>query len=520
MTTTQTKADKIKILLDLKPALDGYAGIPQETRLLFRGLRSMDSCEVEGLIQHGARKLRSAVSSKGKRIPVSKRINRLSRVIVSLYEKPYNSMFDTVVDAIDHQFSRSLLRMRALARMPIHPSVFESELFDDFIWRTFFSKTLTPGDKKLVTSARYRVLNTPRKLLHQVGLAGIKYSSNPKYVTLDTRGFDFFLAQTPFPARISRGTQMIVRYHDAFPVLLPHTINDKAFHQASHFYSLQQNVKAGAWFSCVSEATRNDLLKIFPEAEPRSSVIHNIVSGEYFEDDTPKGMVFQIVRNRLGRVEEFQTDLGGIQFDDKRNQSQDFNYLFMVSTLEPRKNHLLLLSAWERLKYTSMPKLKLIIVGSKGWDSAPVLDAFKPWAERGDLFYLNNVPSSELRVLYKHAAATICPSVAEGFDYSGVEAMRCGGIVISSDIPVHREVFRGASEYFNPYSTEDASMVIRRVLSEDGESIRRRLRAEARRVSDKYMPHNILPKWDEFFQMQKKSCGSSRVSFFKRNKKP
>jgi glycosyltransferase involved in cell wall biosynthesis len=519
MSAIQTKADKIKILLDLKPALDGYAGIPQETRLLFRGMRSMDNCEVEGLIQHGSRKLRSAVSPKGKRMPVSKRINRLSRVIVSIYEKPYDNMFDTVVDAVDHYFSRSLLRVRAFTGLPIHPGVFESELFDDFIWSTFFSKTLEPADKKLVTSARYRVLNKPRKLLHQVGLAGIKYSSTPKYVKLDTRGFDFFLAQTPFPARISQGTQMIVRYHDAVPVLLPHTINDKAFHQASHFYSLQQNVKSGAWFSCVSEATRNDLLKIFPEAESRSSVIHNIVSSEYFEDDTPKGLVFQIVRNRLAKVEEFQTDLGGIRFDDKREPSQDFNYLLMVSTLEPRKNHLLLLSAWERLKYTTMPKLKLVIVGNMGWDSTSVLSAFKPWAERGDLFYLNNVPSTELRALYKHAAATICPSVAEGFDYSGVEAMRCGGIVIASDIPVHREIYRSASEYFNPYSTEDAFMVIRRVLSEENGSIRNRLRAEARRVSDNYTSHNILPKWDEFFQTQKKSCRPSRMSFFQTQKK-
>ena len=373
MSITQTKTDKIKILLDLKPTFDGYGGIPQETRLLFRGLCSMDNCEVDGLIQHGSRELKSAVSSKSKKISVSKRINRLSRVIVSIYEKPYQSLFDDVVGAVNHYFFWSLLRARTFFGLPMRAGVFESELFDDFIWSTFFSKTLNPSDKKLVTSARYRVLNAPRKLLHQVGLAGMKYSSNPKYVKLDTSGFDFFLAQTPFPARISRDTQLIVRYHDAFPVLLPHTINDKAFHQASHVHALQQNVKSGAWFSCVSEATRNDLLKIFPEAETRSSVIHNIVSSEYFEDDAPKELVLQIVRNRLARVEEFQTDLGDIRFDDKRHPSPDFTYLLMVSTLEPRKNHLLLLSAWERLKYTSTPNLKLVIVGNTGGIKDPFL---------------------------------------------------------------------------------------------------------------------------------------------------
>lgn len=499
----KNKFARTKILLDLKPALDGYAGIPQEARLLFRGLRTMDGCEIEGLIQHGGKKLRSAVSPKGKTLSVSKRINRLSRVIVSLYEKPYSNILDTLADAADHYFSRSLLRCRALTGVPLTPGVFEPDLFEDFIWRTFFSQTLKSADKKLVTSARYRVLNAPRKLLHQVGLAGVKYSSNPRYVRVDTSGFDFFLAQTPFPASVSPGTQMIVRYHDAVPILLPHTINDKAFHQASHFYSLQHNVKCGAWFSCVSEATRNDLLKIFPEAEYRSSVIHNIVSPEYFDEQTPKGLVFQIICNRLGSADAFQTNLDGIRLDHKRNQSEDFNYLLMVSTLEPRKNHMLLLSAWEHLKYFSMPRLKLVVVGSAGWDSAPILESFKPWAERGDLFYLSNVPSAELRALYKHAAATICPSVAEGFDYSGVEAMRSGGIVISSDIPVHREIYGGASEYFSPYSTEDASMVIRRVLSQDGGAVRERLRTEALQVAERYTSPNILPKWSQLFKMPK-----------------
>jgi hypothetical protein len=31
----------MNVLVDLKPALDGYAGIPQECRLLFKGLSQM-----------------------------------------------------------------------------------------------------------------------------------------------------------------------------------------------------------------------------------------------------------------------------------------------------------------------------------------------------------------------------------------------------------------------------------------------------------------------------------------------
>lgn len=50
----------MKILLELRPAFEGHAGIPQETRLLFRGLMQLAGTEVEGLLQSG-----NLVLSKG-----------------------------------------------------------------------------------------------------------------------------------------------------------------------------------------------------------------------------------------------------------------------------------------------------------------------------------------------------------------------------------------------------------------------------------------------------------------------
>lgn len=492
-TTTDNK--KAKILLDLKPAFDGYAGIPQETRLLFRGLSSLDEYSVEGLIQHGARKLRAGIKPRRK-WKVSKRIDTISKVIVSVYEKPYRNLFEAALDGIDHYAQRGILRLRTMLGQSVTPSLFATAHFEDFIWRTFFSKTLDATDKKLVTSANFRIMSISRNMMHKVGIASLKYSSNASYVKLDTTGFDYFLAQTPFPGRVAKKTQLLVRYHDAVPVLMPHTINDKAFHQASHFQALKSNVRSGAWFVCVSEATRKDLLKIFPEVEPRSAVIHNIVSTEFFNEASPPELVHQIIRNRLSIIDAFasSTKKLNIEFDVPAND--DFQYLLMVSTLEPRKNHLLLLNAWERLKYTTMPKLKLVVVGGVGWDSSSILQAFRPWAERGELFYLNDVHAAELRILYKHAQATVCPSLAEGFDYSGVEAMRSGGIVIASDIPVHREVYGPAAEYFDPYSTEDATVVMQRILSTQGVARREQLRAQAREVGERYLPENILPQWE------------------------
>jgi len=496
---------KIKILLDLKPALDGYAGIPQESRLLFHWLGTLDGYDREGLIQHGGKILRSASPSNKTDISSSRKIYQHSRLVVSLFKSPPKNILETSVQLFRNYTALLQLQLRAITGVPISLSNFDAEHFEDFIWSTLFSKTLHADEKQQISFSRFRILKQSRKLFHRAALEGFKLFLPPRYAPINTSGYDLFLAQTPFPGKISKGTRMVVRYHDSVPILMPHTIKDKAFHLSSHYYALQENIKAGAWFSCVSDATRNDLIKIFPEAETKSNVIHNIVSTDYFDEKSSKGIIIQIIRNRLSSSKEFVTDLTTLELDFTKENDREFTYLLMVSTLEPRKNHLLLVSAWEQLKYTSMPNLKLVVVGNNGWNHEEVIERFQPWAKQGELFHLSNLPVAELRVLYKHAAATICPSLGEGFDYSGVEAMQSGGVVISSDIPVHREVYQQASEYFNPYSAENAAIVIQRVLAEEGAPIRQNLRKNGRQVSALYTPDNILPKWDAFFQSFKKS---------------
>lgn len=96
-------AKKIKVLLEMRPALEGFAGIPQEVRLLFRGLRKIESVDVEGLIQTSHRVLARGTKDEGffwKRLTQAKKINRYSRVVVSMAEKPYRNMLDVALDFI------------------------------------------------------------------------------------------------------------------------------------------------------------------------------------------------------------------------------------------------------------------------------------------------------------------------------------------------------------------------------------------------------------------------------------
>jgi glycosyltransferase involved in cell wall biosynthesis len=483
---------KIDVLLDLKPALDGYAGIPQETRLLFAALRKLDGANVDGLIQHGGRRLRSGLPQGSTQWSESRRIFQLSKFIVSLSDRPYDGVWSAWADKVDRYFALMALQWQTVLGRPISCSVFESNLFADFVWRTFFEKTLNSSEMADIAGAQFRIVRSSRNHFHKVGLRSLGLRSVAKYPLLDTEGFDYFIAQTPFPGRVSAGTQLVVRYHDAVPVLMPHTVSDKAFHQATHFHALRSNIRSGGVFSCISEATRKDLLTIFPEAEPQTLVIHDMVSEEYFQEDVPRSLAPRIIRNRLADSPDLKVDRA-----KAARELPDFPYLLMVSTIEPRKNHLALVSAWEKLKYNNHPDLKLIIVGGVGWDQGPVLRAFKPWIEQRELFWLQNVPSAELRVLYRHAAATVCPSLAEGFDYSGIEAMRCACPVVASDIPVHREIFDGGAAYFNPYSVEEAAAAIAGVISEDSHEMRDKMVGEGLQVAARYLPSRILPKWEQ-----------------------
>lgn len=517
----------MKVLVDLKPALDGYAGIPQECRLLFKGLSQMDGFDVEGLIQHGGRRLRSALPSQHQ-FSQDKQIDLLSKFVVSMYDKPFDNFTEAILYDIQRRFSRGFLRLRATLGLSLTLSRFEADLFEDFVWRTFFSKTLNADCQTQLMQTRHRVLSVPRQMMHKAGLDGLEFSRTPSYAQIDSRGFDAFVTQNPFPGRVAKGTQMVVRYHDAIPILMPHTTRDKAFDQAAHFNALKDNLNQGAWFSCISQATRSDLLTIFPEAEKRSVVIHNIVSEEFYPDTSPPQIIYHIIRNRFARSDSieaseesksnqeskklgkksvsnlFKTRPPSTFLEHQPENLLPLTYLLMVSTIEPRKNHQLLMQAWEMLRYSTHPNLKLIIVGNAGWDYEPVLESFRPWAERGDLFWLINVPTVELRALYTHAAATVCPGLAEGFDYSGVEAMKCGCPVAASDIPVHHEIFGLAATYFNNYSPDDAKKCLAHLLHPESHPLRQQLRNHGWHIAQHYSENDVLPKWAALFNELKK----------------
>lgn len=493
-------AGRIKLLMELRPALEGFAGIPQETRLLFSAFRDFDGVETTGLINHYRQRLSHALK-RGKQFDeenIHKKINALSRHVISHKILARRKILEKILWLYKRDRNFLTLRLATFFGLRQKISDFHPEGFEDFIWSTLFSKTLPASEFEKILSSPFAVLQSPYGDMHRVGMSTGTFLRHPK---IATDNYDIFMSQTPFPGRLPARTQLVVRYHDAIPIYLPHTIPDTRFHQRSHYTALRANQKT-AHFACTSEATRHDLLRLFPRLEKRATVIHDMVSHAYFKESAPHERIAEIIRSRIEPTTEpkFLTSREKINFYRRATDPKSLRYLMMVSTIEPRKNHGKLIGAWEILRSRLDPELKLVIVGKPGWDCGRVLESMKSWQERGELFNLSAVPAADLRVLYSGAEAVVCPSIAEGFDLSGIEAMLCGGAVAASDIAVHREVYADCCEYFNPYSALAAADAIERLIHPDRKDVRRTLAEKGTAFAERYKRENIAPKWREYFE--------------------
>ena len=131
-----------------------------------------------------------------------------------------------------------------------------------------------------------------------------------------------------------------------------------------------------------------------------------------------------------------------------------------VSTLEPRKKILELLSAWERLPDSLRSEFPLALAGGAGWRNDDLHKEIRRGVERGWLRLLGFVDDAWLPELYSQAALFIYPSIYEGFGLPPIEAMASGVPVIVADRSCLPEVCGGAARFVNPDDAAGFASVI------------------------------------------------------------
>lgn len=135
-----------------------------------------------------------------------------------------------------------------------------------------------------------------------------------------------------------------------------------------------------------------------------------------------------------------------------RTRPFPFPYFIMLGTIEPRKNHWLILQVWRRLVEslgTAAPRL--VLVGQRGWECENVVDMLERCAHLKDhVIELSGCSDTELSTYLFHAQALLFPSFAEGYGLPLAEALAIGTPVIASDLKVFRELFGAIPDYCDP----------------------------------------------------------------------
>jgi glycosyltransferase involved in cell wall biosynthesis len=137
-------------------------------------------------------------------------------------------------------------------------------------------------------------------------------------------------------------------------------------------------------------------------------------------------------------------------------------YFIFVSTIEPRKNHMMILRVWARIIGKIGDKApKLIIVGRRGWENDDVIDVLeRVYKSSSHILECNHLGDETLAALMANARATLMPSHVEGYGLPVAEALSMGTPVICSDLPPFREVAGDVPEYVDPRAGRSWARII------------------------------------------------------------
>jgi O-antigen biosynthesis alpha-1,2-rhamnosyltransferase len=144
-----------------------------------------------------------------------------------------------------------------------------------------------------------------------------------------------------------------------------------------------------------------------------------------------------------------------------------------VGTIEPRKNHEMMLDAFERL-WAEGGDARLMMFGRLGWRSDRLARRIRRHPQFGHrLTWFETGSDAELDYAYRHASALIFASCYEGFGLPLVEAMHYGLPVIASDIAVFREIAGDYPTYFDLSAERSLDRALLRVENSTAETVAR-----------------------------------------------
>lgn len=225
------------------------------------------------------------------------------------------------------------------------------------------------------------------------------------------------------------GSRRVVTVYDMIPELLPSTRRRMDFLTEKHAY-----VRRADHVVCISESTRRDLLRVYPDIHAPVTIAYPGV-GPSFRPDLP-------------RVEGLPEP-----------------YLLHVGNRSSYKDGATLLRAFALIA-SDFPDHTLFLVGG-----GPLTRAERDLIDSAGLqsrVQQRSLPDSQVPAVYAQATVTVFPSRYEGFGLPAVEAMAAGSPLVLADTSSLPEVGGEAALYFPPGDDRALAHVLTDALRDEG----------------------------------------------------
>jgi len=229
----------------------------------------------------------------------------------------------------------------------------------------------------------------------------------------------------------------------SFRVPIITTIHDIAFRRIGNFYdpsvrrriasATNRAVKKAKHLFSVSQFTKEELKTVYNVSETKITVTRLSAATEIYKRLDERTIESVLQKYRLGH-----------------------NFFLFVGRLEKKKNVSTIIRAFELFKQNRGmgDPFELVLVGEQGFGYEEIRTYIERSQQRTLIREVGYLSDEEVAVLMNVATAFLFPSWYEGFGIPNLEAMACGTVLLTSDIPVHHEVAGDAAIYISPKDPE------------------------------------------------------------------
>ncbi len=274
---------------------------------------------------------------------------------------------------------------------------------------------------------------------------------------------DIFFSPHFLPVSIPKNCKRVITFHDLSFKHHPQLFSPSR--KLWHFLTFPKfQAKNADKIIADSQSTKEDAVRIYKINSDKVEVVYLGVSEDFrlLEKDD---LLIKKIRKKYGLPK---------------------NFVLYFGTIEPRKNLISIIRAFEFLKAPHLSGidhlwqqaddlhkksligggLKLVIAGAKGWLYKDIFKEVGSSKYKDEIMFTGIIDDKDKPCLYNLASVFVYPSFFEGFGFPPLEAMACGTPTIVSNTSSLPEVVGNGAIMIDPYNVDELVLAIRNILED------------------------------------------------------